>query len=90
MNRWIAGTCALALCATAGAAFAKGPGPDKKVWDAAQAARADELKLLETVVDIDSGTGDADGGRKVEAVLIPQLQALWSPPSAGPARVTCL
>jgi glutamate carboxypeptidase len=76
MNRWIAGVCVLALSTAAGGALAKGPAPDKKVWDAAQAARADQLKLLEQVVDIDSGTGDADGGRKVEALLIPQLKAM--------------
>ncbi|MBI3675738.1 MAG: hypothetical protein HY243_03885, partial [Proteobacteria bacterium] len=47
--------------------------PDKPVWAAAQAARTEQLKLLETLVNIDSGTGDAAGGRKVEAVLIPLL-----------------
>ena len=88
MYRWLAGVCALALCASAGAAYAapKGPTPDKKVWDAAQAARADQLKLLETVVNIDSGTGDADGGRKVEAVLIPILQSLGATIETVPAE----
>jgi glutamate carboxypeptidase len=88
MYRWLVGVCALALCASAGATFAaaKGPGPDKKVWDAAQAARADQLKLLETVVNIDSGTGDADGGRKVEAVLIPILQSMGATIETVPAE----
>ncbi|HEY3812730.1 MAG TPA: glutamate carboxypeptidase [Caulobacteraceae bacterium] len=88
INRWLTGVCALAFCASAGAAFAAGkpPAPDKKVWDAAQAARADQLKLLEQVVDIDSGTGDADGGRKVEAVLIPILKSLGATVETVPAE----
>jgi glutamate carboxypeptidase len=53
------------------------PAPkDAKVWAAAEAARPGQLKLLEEVVNIDSGTGDADGGAKVAAVLIPRLKAL--------------
>ena len=46
------------------------------VLDAATAARADQLKLLEQVVDIDSGTGDVEGGRKVGAVFAARLKAL--------------
>jgi glutamate carboxypeptidase len=44
--------------------------------DAATAARTDQLKLLEQVVNIDSGTGDIDGGRKVSAVFAARLNAL--------------
>ncbi len=43
---------------------------------AAKAAQGDQLKLLESVVNIDSGTGDVDGGRKVMAVLVPRLKAV--------------
>ena len=43
---------------------------------AAQAARAAQLRLLEPVVNIDSGTGDAEGGHKFAAVLSAQLSAL--------------
>jgi glutamate carboxypeptidase len=90
MNLWKTGVCTLALCALAGVAAAAPKGPDKKIWDAAQAARADQLKLLETVVNIDSGTGDADGGRKVEAVLIPQLKALGATIETVPAEAAGL
>jgi glutamate carboxypeptidase len=86
MKHWMAGAAALAFCVSAGTAFAVGPAPDKKVWAAAQAERADQLKLLETVVNIDSGTGDAEGGRKVEAVLIPRLQALGATIQTVPAE----
>jgi glutamate carboxypeptidase len=52
------------------------PTRDAQVWAAAEAARPEQLKLLEQVVDIDSGTGDVEGGRKVAGVLIPRLKAL--------------
>lgn len=70
---------ALALAA-AGPGFAATPAKaaskDAKVWAAAEAAHADQLKLLQQVVDIDSGTGDVAGGRKVADVLVPRLEAL--------------
>lgn len=53
---------------------------------AATAARADHLKLLESVVDIDSGTGDVEGGRKVMAVLVPRLKALGATIETVPAE----
>jgi glutamate carboxypeptidase len=71
---------ALALAAAAPGFAANAPAKaapkDAKVWAAAEAARADQLKLLQQVVDIDSGTGDAAGGHKVADVLVPRLEAL--------------
>nr|QQZ49550.1 hypothetical protein JKL49_21820 [Phenylobacterium glaciei] len=46
-------------------------GKDAKVWAAVEKAREGQLELLKSVVNIDSGTGDIEGGRKVAAVLIP-------------------
>lgn len=57
---------------------------------AATAARADQLRLLESVVNIDSGTGDADGGRKVMAVLAPRLKALGMTVANVPAEASGL
>ncbi|WP_293907273.1 glutamate carboxypeptidase [Phenylobacterium sp.] len=71
-----AGLAMTLLAAGPALAAAKTAQKDAKVWAAAQAARADQLKLLEQVVNLDSGAGDADGGRKVAAVLIPRLKAL--------------
>jgi glutamate carboxypeptidase len=59
---------------------------DARVWSAAEKARPDQLKLLEEVVNIDSGTGDVDGGRKVAAVLIPRLKALGMTVETVPAE----
>ena len=66
-----------ALLGAAPAQAAPKPVPkDAKVWAAAEQARPEQLKLLEEIVNIDSGTGDVEGGRKVAAVLIPHLKAL--------------
>ena len=53
---------------------------------AASAAQADELKLLESIVNIDSGTGDAAGGAQVMAVLGPRLTALGMTLATVPAE----
>jgi glutamate carboxypeptidase len=57
-----------------------------RVLTAAQAARSAELQLLEQVVNIDSGTGDVEGGRKVAGVLIPRLKALGMSIETVPAE----
>ena len=57
-----------------------------RVLSAAQASRTAELQLLEQVVNIDSGTGDVEGGRKVAAVLIPRLKALGMTIETVPAE----
>ena len=56
------------------------------VLAAAEAVRTEQLELLKTLVNIDSGTGDVDGGRKVAAVLIPQLKALGAEVETVPAE----
>lgn len=65
---------ALALAAHTHVAYAAAK--NAKVLTAAQAAHAAQLQLLEQVVNVDSGTGDVEGGRKVAALLIPRLKAL--------------
>ena len=57
-----------------------------KVLAAAQAARSAQLQLLEQVVDIDSGTGDVEGGRKVASMLIQRLKALGMRIESVPAQ----
>lgn len=81
MRLWAMGAAALAMTLAAGgpalaAPKAKAPQKDAKVWAAAEAARPGQLELLKTIVNIDSGTGDVEGGRKVAAVLTPRLRAL--------------
>ncbi|MES2341000.1 MAG: glutamate carboxypeptidase [Pseudomonadota bacterium] len=74
-----------ALLVSSGPALAAGK--DAKVWAAAEAARPAQLDLLKTVVNIDSGTGDIEGGRKVAAVLIPRLKALGMTIESVPAEI---
>ena len=61
----------LALALAVPAAAASNP-----LMDAAVTARADQLRLLEQVVNIDSGTGDAAGGNRAGAVFAARLKAL--------------
>ncbi|WP_419814050.1 glutamate carboxypeptidase [Glacieibacterium sp.] len=79
----LAGAVAL-LAAVATPAAAK---PDAKLLAAATAARPEQLKLLETIVNIDSGTGDVAGGTKVGAILIEQLKALGATVRTVPAEI---
>ncbi len=85
-SKWLLGACAAALVAGAGAQ-AEAAGKDGKVWAAAEAARPAQLDLLKQVVNIDSGTGDVEGGRKVAAVLTPHLQALGMTVESVPAEI---
>ena len=76
MPKRIATTAAIILATTALPAAAKAPAKDAKVWALAERLRPAQLELLEQVVNIDSGTGDVEGGRKVGSLLVPRLKAL--------------
>src|ERR1700730_5859403 len=67
---------AAALLSMHAQAAPKAPAKDAKVWAAAEAARPDQLKLLEQVVNVDSGTGDVEGGRDLAGILAARLKAL--------------
>jgi glutamate carboxypeptidase len=49
---------------------------DDGVFHAVQSNRADLLDLLRQIVDIDSGTGDVEGGTKVDVILADRLESL--------------
>lgn len=74
-----------ALCAVP--AFAAAPDP---VLNAAQAVRADQLKLLETLVNIDSGTGDKVGGQKASELIAAELRASGMSVDLLPAELATL
>jgi glutamate carboxypeptidase len=59
---------------------------NEKVYQAAEANRAGALELLKEIVNIDSGTGDVEGGAKVEAVLRARLIQLGAEVHAEPAE----
>lgn len=60
---------------------------DDRVWAAAEASRGSQLKLLESVVNIDSGTGDVEGGRQVAAILAARLKAMGAALEMVPAEM---
>ncbi len=49
---------------------------NEPVYRAVEANRAAALELLQQIVNIDSGTGDVEGGAKVDAVLADRLKQL--------------
>jgi glutamate carboxypeptidase len=49
---------------------------NEPVYRAVEANRAGALELLRQIVNIDSGTGDVEGGAKVDAVLAERLKQL--------------
>ncbi len=58
------------------AAHAAPAGKAGPIWKGAEKARPAQLKLLETLVNIDSGTGDAESGQKATMLVADQLKAL--------------
>ena len=85
MIRTIALLAVLGLASTAAAA-PKTIAKDARLWAAAETARPEQLKLLQQAVDIDSGTGDVAGGRKVAALFAERLRALGATVEPVPAE----
>lgn len=85
--KWMPLGLALVVATAAVAPAMAGPRRDEGLWKAAEAARPEQLKLLETLVNIDSGTGDVEGGRRVLDVLAPRLEALGARVERVPAEI---
>lgn len=85
--KWMTLGLALAAATAAAAPAMAGPRRDEGLWKAAEAVRPEQLKLLETLVNIDSGTGDVEGGRRVLDVLAPRLEALGARVERVPAEI---
>ncbi len=60
--------------------------PAAQLLKAAEAARPAQLDLLERIVDIDSGTGDAGGANKIQAILAGELKAIGATIEMVPAE----
>lgn len=60
------------------------------VWKAAAAAQGDQLKLLERLVNIDSGTGDKVSGQKASELVASELRALGMTVELVPAELPTL
>jgi glutamate carboxypeptidase len=77
---------AAVIILTCGTASHASPHRNDRVYQAAAADRAAALELLKEIVDIDSGTGDAAGGAKVEAVIAAALKPLGAEVRSEPAE----
>lgn len=62
------------------------PKVDAKVWSAVEAARPAQMQFLKQIVNIDSGTGDAAGARKIADLLAAELKALGMTVEIVPAE----
>ncbi|HEY1638837.1 MAG TPA: glutamate carboxypeptidase [Rhizomicrobium sp.] len=78
--------CAAASLFVAAVAVAATENAGDSIYAAAEKAQPAQLELLKTLVNIDSGTGDVEGGRKVATVLIPELKALGATMETVPAE----
>jgi glutamate carboxypeptidase len=83
---WIAALAMTAACGLLGASRAAESVRPDPLYGAAQALRMEQFDLLKTLVNIDSGTGDVEGGRKVATALIPRLKAVGAEVETIPAE----
>jgi glutamate carboxypeptidase len=67
----VSASLALALAGAAGAASPR----NEAVYQAAEAGRAGALELLKSIVNIDSGSGDVAGGKRIEEILAARLKS---------------
>ena len=59
---------------------------DEKIYESASVNYDGAIDLLERIVDIDSGTGDVDGGKRLHELLTARLTALGAEVSHEPAE----
>ncbi|MHB1204084.1 MAG: glutamate carboxypeptidase [Rhodospirillaceae bacterium] len=74
------------LLGWSGACQAQSAKVDSKVWSAVEAARPAQLQFLKQLVNIDSGTGDVDGARKIAGLLATELKSLGMTVETVPAE----
>jgi len=87
LTRTLACLCCWMLALGASVSRGTAPHRNESVYRAVQANHDDALALLQQIVDIDSGTGDIEGGSKVESVLAQRLAAIGAAVRNEPAEV---
>ncbi|MDP9089058.1 MAG: glutamate carboxypeptidase [Pseudomonadota bacterium] len=63
---------------------------NEKVYQAVEANRSVAIDLLQEIVDIDSGTGDVEGGARVDAAIAARLKQLGAEVRTEPAETAGL
>jgi len=76
---------AVVAAAVAGGAHAA-PRADQAILSAAKAAYPGQVSLLEQIVNIDSGTGNVEGGQKIQEILAQRLTAIGAKVELKPAE----
>jgi glutamate carboxypeptidase len=66
------------------------PHKDESVYKAVEANRAGALDLLKSIVNVDSGSGDVAGGKRVEEILAARLQSSGAEVRYEPAEASGL
>src|ERR1700683_5304583 len=83
----LAPICLVVLVLGAAGASATAPHRNEPLYRAVQQDRPDALALLQQIVNIDSGTGDVEGGSRVDAVLAQRLAAIGAAVRTEPAEI---
>ena len=73
--KFAAGVVSACLSLALAGASEAAPQRDEPVDQAVEANRAGALELLKSIVNIDSGSGDVAGGKRVEEILAAQLKS---------------
>lgn len=73
-----------------GGAATAAPQRDEAVYHAVESNRAEALELLKSIVDIDSGSGDVAGGKRVDEILAARLKAIGAQVRYEPAEAANL
>jgi glutamate carboxypeptidase len=81
---------AITLLILIGEGDALAAGRNEKVYQAVETNRSVALDLLKEIVNIDSGTGDVEGGARVDAVLSARLRQLGAELTSSPAEAAGL
>src|SRR5277367_3836327 len=84
-SRFLCAAAALLILGFLDRAYA-GHARNDQIYQAAEAERGGALELLQEIVNIDSGTGDIEGGAKVDALLGAKLKSLGAEVRIEPAE----
>lgn len=89
-NKFTVGMTLASLSLILGAAAYAAPHRDESVYQAVEANRAGALDLLKSIVNVDSGSGDVAGGKRVEEILAARLQSSGAEVRYEPAEASGL
>jgi glutamate carboxypeptidase len=75
-SKFVVGVVSLGLTLVTAEAVNATSVRNEEVYQAVETSRAETLELLKTIVNIDSGSGDVAGGKRVESILAARIKAI--------------